>query len=124
VTTESRVVGRGAENIRWVARLSGLLTAGLFLLILILAFTNEDEIQAQAVPVVVLLAVAICGVGVAWRWERAGGVMLVASAVALGLSMYQSLPVFGFTGLLMVLLIYALPPLCAGGLFLLSGRRE
>ena len=114
---------RGAGHIRWAARVSGLLVVGVFLLILFLAFTNEDGIQAQAVAKVILLMIAIAGVGIAWRWERVGGGLLVASAVALGLSICQSYPIFGPAGLLVVLLIYSAPPLVAGVLFLLSGRR-
>ena len=114
---------RGAGHIRWAARVSGLLVVGVFLLILFLAFTNEDGIQAQAVPKVLLLMIAIAGVGIAWRWERVGGGLLVASAVALGLSICQSYPIFGPVGLLLVVLIYTPLPLMAGVLFLLSSRR-
>jgi len=116
---------RGAGHIRWAARVSGLFVVGVFLLILILAFTNEDGIQAQAVPKVILLAIAIAiaGVGLAWRRERVGGAILVASAVALGLSICQSYPIFGPVGLLLVVLIYTPLPLISGVLFLLSSRR-
>jgi len=114
---------RGAGHIRWAARVSGLLVVGVFLLILFLAFTNEDGIQAQAVAKVILLMIAIAGVGIAWRWERVGGGLLVASAVALGLSICQSYPIFGPVGLLLVVLIYTPLPLMAGVLFLLSSRR-
>ena len=114
---------RGADNIRWAARVSGLSVVGLFLLILFLAFTNEDGVQAQAVPKIILLAIAIAGVGLAWRWERVGGAILVASAVALGLSMYQSYPILGPVGLLLVVLIYTPLPLISGVLFLLGSRR-
>jgi hypothetical protein len=95
----------------------------VFVLILALSFTNEDGIQAQAVPKIILMAVAICGVAVAWRWERAGGTILVASAITLGLSMCQDYPTFGLVGLLLVLLIYTPLPLFSGVLFLLSSRR-
>ena len=114
---------RGADNIKWAARVSGLLVVGVFLLILFLAFTNEDGIQAQAVPKVILLMVAICSVGVAWRWERVGGAILVATIVALGLSMVQSYPILGPVGLLLVVLIYTPLPLISGVLILLSSRR-
>ena len=67
--------------------------------------------------------IAIAGVGIAWRWERVGGGLLVASAVALGLSICQSYPIFGPVGLLLVVLIYTPLPLMAGVLFLLSSRR-
>ena len=114
---------RGADYIRWAARVFGLSVVGVFLLILFFAFTNEDGIHAQAVPKIILLMIAIAGVGVAWRWERVGGGLLVASAVGLGLSICQSYPVFGPVGLLLVLLIYTPLPLISGVLFLLSSRR-
>ena len=114
----------GADYIRWAARVTGLMVVAVFLVILILAFTNEDGILAQAVPKIIVMAVAICGVAVAWRWERVGGAILVASVVALGLSMVQSYPILGPVGLLLVVLIYPPLPLIAGALFLLSSRRR
>jgi hypothetical protein len=119
----SQAVDQRPDNVRMLARVGGLLVVGLFLAILALAFTNEDGILAQAVPKVVLLAVAILGVGLAWWWERVGGAILVVSAVALGLSMYRSLPLLGSEGVLLTLLIYVPLPLVAGVLFLLSGRK-
>lgn len=119
----SQAMGRGADDIRRAARIFGLQVVGIFLLILILALTNEDGIQAQAVPKVILLTVAISAVGMAWRWERVGGAVLVASAVALGLSMYQSYLLLGSLGLLLAVLIYTPLPLIVGVLFLLSSRR-
>ena len=118
-----QAMDRRADDIRRAARVSGLQVVGIFLLILILAITNEDGIHAQAVPKVILLTVAISAVGMAWRWERVGGAVLVASAVALGLSMYQSYPLLGSLGLLLAVLIYTPLPLIAGILFLLSSRR-
>jgi hypothetical protein len=120
----SQAMDQGTDNVRWVARVCGLLVVGLFVLILIFAFTNEDGIHAQAAPKVVLMVAAICGVGLAWRWARVGGTVLVASSVALGLSMFQTRPMLAPVGLLLALLIYAAPPLVAGVLFLLSGRRS
>ena len=119
----SQAMDRGADDIRRAARVSGLQVVGVFLLILILALTNEDGIEAQALPKVILLTVAISAVGIAWRWERVGGAVLVASAVALGLSMYQSYPLLGSLGLLLAVLIYTPLPLIVGVLFLLSSRR-
>ena len=120
--TTLEALDRGAGYIRWAARISGVLVIVVFLFILILAFTNEDGIHAQAVPEIILLMIAIAGVGIAWRWERVGGGLLVASAVALGLSICQSYPIFGPVGLLLVLLIYTPLPLFSGVLFLLSSR--
>lgn len=119
----SQAMDCGADDIRRAARVSGLQVVGVFLLILLLALTNEDGIGAQALPKVILLTVAISAVGIAWRWERVGGAVLVASAVALGLSMYQSYPHLGSLGLLLAVLIYTPLPLIVGVLFLLSGRR-
>jgi len=121
--TAFQAMDRGAAYIRWAARVFGLSVVGVFLSILFFAFTNEDGIHAQAVPKIILLMIAICSVGVAWRWERVGGAILVASAVALGLSMYQSYPILGPVGLLLVVLTYTPLPLIAGILFLLSSRR-
>jgi len=123
VKAASQAMDRGADDIRRAARVSGLQVVGVFLLILILALTNEDGIEAQALPKVILLTVAISAVGIAWRWERVGGAVLVASAVALGLSMYQSYPLLGSLGLLLAVLIYTPLPLIVGVLFLLSSRR-
>lgn len=114
---------RQAQYIRWAARISGLLVIAIFLFLLILAFANEDGIQTQAVPKIILMALAICGVVAAWRWERTGGTMLVASGLALGLSMCQGYQTFGPVGLLLVLVIYTPLPLFSGVLFLLSSRR-
>ena len=113
---------RGAGDIRRAARVSGLQVVAIFLVILILAITNEDGIPAQAMPKVILLTMAISAVGVAWRWERVGGAVLVASAMALGFSMYQTYPLVGTLGLLLAVLIYTPLPLIAGVLFLLSSR--
>jgi len=113
---------RGADDIRRAARASGLQVAGIFLFVLMLALTNEDGVPAQALPKLSLLVVAILGVGMAWRWERVGGMMLIVSALALGLSAYQSYPILGPVGLLLAVLIYTPLPLIAGILFLLSSR--
>ena len=118
----SQSMDRRAGDIRQAARVSGLQVVGVFLLILVLALTNEDGIEAQALPKVILLTVAIGAVGIAWRWERVGGAVLVASAVALALTMYQSYPLLGSLGLLLAVLIYAPLPLIVGVLFLLSSR--
>jgi hypothetical protein len=120
----SRATDQVTDNIRWAARVCGLVVVGIFLLILVFAFTNEEGIHAQAAPKVVLMVAAICGVGLAWRWARVGGAVLVASSVALGLSMFQTRPMLAPVGLLLALLIYAAPPLMAGVLFMLSRRRS
>ncbi|NIN63850.1 MAG: hypothetical protein GTO63_03875 [Anaerolineae bacterium] len=113
---------RGADDIRYAARISGLQLGGIFLFVLVLALTNEDGVPAQALPKLFLLVVAILGVGMAWRWERVGGMMLIVSALALSLSVYQAYPILGPVGLLLAVLIYTPLPLIAGILFLLSSR--
>lgn len=113
---------READDIRRAARVSGLQVGGIFLFVLMLALTNEDGVPAQALPKLFLLVVAILGVGMAWRWERVGGVMLIVSALALSLSVYQGYPILGPVGLLLAVLTYTPLPLIAGILFLLSSR--
>lgn len=116
----SQTMERGADDIGRAARASGLQVAGGFLFVLMLAFTNEEGVPTQALPKLILLVVAILAAGMGWRWERIGGVMLVVSALGLGISVHQSYPVQGPVGLLLAVVIYTPLPLTAGVLFLLA----
>ena len=110
--------------IRWIARLSSLTINSVFLLILVLAVTNEDKPQGAAIPVLVLLALTMVSCLAAWRWERAGGIAVLVSAVALGLAAYAASDTYGLEPRLLAPLLYAVPYLLVGTLFLWAARGQ
>jgi hypothetical protein len=109
-------------GIRWLARLSSLATSSVFLLILFLALTNEDKPQGAAIPVLVLLALTMVSCLAAWRWERAGGIAVLVGAVCLGVAAYAASRTFGLGSYFLAPLLYAVPYLLVGSLFLLAAR--
>jgi hypothetical protein len=108
----------------WMARLSSLAITSVFLLILCLAVTNEDKPQGPAVTVLVLLALTVAASFAAWRWPRAGGALVVAGGLVLGVAAYSASQAFGLgsSGLLSAFL-YGAPWALVGLLFWLSGGR-
>ena len=72
---------------RWVARLVGLVAAGLFVLFAVelgakilpaLPWTDP-----QGMPLLIVLLAALAGVLVAWRWELLGGILTFAGALGI-----------------------------------------
>jgi signal transduction histidine kinase len=110
--------------IHWIARLSSLATNSVFLLILFLALTNEDKPQGVAIPVLVLLALAMVSCLAAWRWERAGGIAVLVSAVCLGVAAYAASRSYGAGPHFLAPLLYAVPYLLVGILFLWAAREQ
>jgi hypothetical protein len=108
----------------WMARLSGLAISSVFVLILCLAVTNEDKPQGPAVPVLVLLALTVAASFAAWRWQRAGGALVIAGGLVLGVAAYSASQAFGLgsSGLLSAFL-YGAPWALVGILFWISGGR-
>lgn len=110
--------------IRWIARLSSLAINIVFLLIMVLALTNEDKPQGAAIPVLVLLALAMASCFAAWRWERAGGIAVLVSAVCLGVAAYLASRTYSLGPHFLAPLVYAVPFLLVGTLFLLAARGQ
>jgi hypothetical protein len=110
--------------IRWIARLSSLAINSVFLLIMVLALTNEDKPHGAAIPVLVLLALTMVSCLVAWRWERAGGIAVLVSAVCLGVAAYSASRTYVLGPHFLAPLLYAVPYLLAGTLFLLAARGQ
>jgi zinc transporter ZupT len=108
--------------IRWIARLSSLAINSVFLLILFLALTNEDKPQGAAIPVLVLLALTMGSCFAAWRWERAGGIAVLVGAVCLGGATYTASRTYGAGPRFLAPLLYAVPYLLVGTLFLWATR--
>jgi len=110
--------------IRWIARFSSLTINSVFLLILFLALTNEDKPQGAAIPVLVLLALTMVSCFAAWRWERAGGIAVLVSAICLGVAAYSASRMYGAGPHFLAPLLYAVPYLLVGTLFLLAARGQ
>jgi hypothetical protein len=117
------VPGKTANWVRLAARFLSLATSGVFLLITYLAVTSEDGLKAPAIWVLALLALTILACLAAWRWEKVGGILVVVGAIGLGISATYSSSAFGLGAFaFLASLIYGLPFLLVGVLFLLSDR--
>ena len=121
-SAESAQTEQDAPSCR-VARFASLIVSGAFLLILFLALTNEDKPQGRANVILALLALSIVACIAAWRWQRVGGMAAIAGGLALGIAAYSATVALGpgFSGLLGAL-IYGVPFLLVGILFLQCGR--
>ena len=109
---------------REFARLSSLAANSVFLLILFLALTNEDKPQGAAIPVLVLLSLTMVSCCCAWRWERAGGIAMLVSATLLGGAAYWASRTYGATPNFLAPLVYAMPYLLVGTLFLWAANGQ
>jgi hypothetical protein len=108
----------------WLARLTSLAINSMFLLILFLAVTNEDKPQGAAIPVLVFLVLTMVSCFVAWRWERAGGIAVLVSAVCLGVVAYLASRTYAPGLHFLPPLLYAVPYLLVGCLFLFAARGQ
>ena len=107
----------GTVIIRWFARLLALGVTALFVYAAqefgssILSALNWEP---QGWPLLIGLTVALAGLWLAWRWELAGGVMAVAGGTGIMLLVC----VGSGADMLLCALLFALPVLVAGGLYL------
>jgi hypothetical protein len=69
-------------NIRWIARIMGLLIIGVFLLFMVGEGFNPLKLNGTEIAQHAVLFFALTGMVVLWRWELFGGVMVVAGMVA------------------------------------------
>jgi hypothetical protein len=112
-------------SIRWMTRLLSFLVSSMFLLILFLAVGNEDKPQGMAIPVLALLVLTIMGCLAAWRWEKAGGIVVIISALCLSITAYSASLTFGLGSLsFLPALIYGAPFLILGILFLVCAKEQ
>jgi len=113
-----------SASLRRLARLSGLVINGVFLLIFILAVTNEDKPQGPAIAVLVLLVLVIVASFAAWRWGKAGGIPVVVGGLCLSVAVYLAQRAFGLgSSSLLGPLIYGTPFVFVGILFWMSGEK-
>jgi len=71
-----------------------------------------------------LLALAMVSCFAAWRWERAGGIAVLVSAVCLGVAAYSASRTYSLGPHFLAPLVYAVPFLLVGTLFLLAARGQ
>jgi CHASE2 domain-containing sensor protein len=86
--------------------------------------TNKDRPQGAAIPVLGFLVLAMVSCLVAWRWARAGGMAVLVSAVCLGVAAYAALRTYGLGAQFLPPLLYAVPYLLVGALFLFAARGQ
>jgi hypothetical protein len=75
----------------WIARGTGLLASGFFLIFTISEFISEvlgGRPCMAVVPLLAFLAVPILGVLITWRWEMIGGALTMLGALGLGIFVY------------------------------------
>ena len=117
-----RMSGKSGISLPWMARLLSLGMDSVFLLFLILAVTNEDKPQGPAISVLVLLVLTIGASLAAWRWEKAGGALVVAGGLCLGVAAYRASLASGLGSTsYLPAFIYGAPFIVVGILFWISG---
>ena len=116
--TIQRTGDSSTKVMRWIARVLGLLTSGLFVLFLICAAATICPTLSwsspRGVPLFIVLAIAAVGVLIAWRWELVGGAMAAVGAVVLSALVYFGSGRAVFSTALMI----GLPFFISGALFL------
>lgn len=123
MSTIQHTSNHDAELDRWMTRGMGLIVNIFFICALLTALTQKDGTLPQGWPIMTCLGLCILSVFGAWRWERAGGLIAVISAAALGLAAVYSTFAnnLGWQGIVLAL-IYPLPYLVVGSLFLSDGQ--
>ena len=113
---------RLAKGVRWAGRIIGLLAAGFFLTMLIGAAIAEvltevsEPITIEGVLLGIVGVIALAGCIVSWWRERLAGILLVSTAIGLGIHIGICAGHNHFLAWLMV----GFPYLVAGGLLLTS----
>lgn len=112
------------NRVRWLARIASLGVCAWFTLLLFLVATNEDKPALEAIPALLLVAFTIIACFSAWRWERAGGIVIITGAIAIGVALIlpSSLTALGLF-MPFVISLYVVPFGAVGALFVSSGWR-
>ena len=115
---------RLAKRMRWAARVIGLVAAGFLLTMLIGAAIAEvlteisEPITIEGILLGILGAIALAGCIVSWWRERLAGILLILTAVGLGIH----ISICAGRNHFIAWLIVGFPYLVAGGLLLTSWR--
>lgn len=110
------------KRIRFIARILILLWVGFWGFFLVASILCEPFQATAFTPIAIFLLFFVVPVFIAWRWERIGGILLllIGHAVFVVYPLVMNVPL---ATILMVYLTMAFPPLLAGLLFFISGRK-
>ena len=112
------------RRLRYVARGLGVAWAGWWTLFGVLCGIGEGGLVGTLIHAAVPGLVFAASVAVAWKWGLVGGIILAAEGVIVAVGY----PVmvrgrFPVSTVIAVLLMMAAPPLAAGIMFVVCGRR-
>ncbi|MEI6044994.1 MAG: hypothetical protein WCS37_11635 [Chloroflexota bacterium] len=110
---------------RWIARILGLLFNLVALLLIGLTLNPLRDYPLQELPALLALLVANAGIVMAWKWEVRGGLVACVASLITGVAIYFSALSIGESQklALIVALVYGLPYLLVGALFLFCHGR-
>jgi hypothetical protein len=110
---------RGAQILRWTARLVGLLFIGIFLTFFIADWVTKGgfPVERDRIPMTIALFMSFVGLLIAWKWDGVGGILALVSILAFAALGLQT-PAKP-AGTILLCVMYLLPAV----LFILSWRR-
>ena len=123
MTDVSSCDSRKRKWIRFSARVLILCWVGFWGFFLVATLLSEPFQVTAFTPMAIYLLFFIAPVFVAWRWERIGGVLLliIGHLIMFGYPLVMSR---SLSTVAMIYLTMAFPPLIAGLLFFISGRKS
>jgi hypothetical protein len=83
------------NTLRWFARISGLLIAGMYTLMVIGEFTHPHSSAPSTVQEwtgIVLLTATCAGMLIGWRWELPGAILSLVALVCVHLNNSHEIP--------------------------------
>jgi hypothetical protein len=107
--------GKIKQWIKWFTLISGFMSSLFFLLFIIgEGIWALIDGKSGVIPIMVLVSSAIAGYGIALFRPRAGGLMMVVSAIAMAVYLL----IVGSRGEILMASVYSLPFLVPGILFM------
>ncbi len=105
---------------KWSARILGGLAVLIFIVFLFGEGLSDlmNSYSGHQTSMLLLIGFAILGYLFAWFREREGGLVLIISGIIIGLNLFYSGGMKGFA----FILVYSLPAIITGALFLLAEK--
>lgn len=116
---------RKVKRIRFSARILILCWVGLWGFFLVGSLLFESFQTTDFIPMAIYLLFFLIPVFIAWRWEKIGGILFLLEGliVLIGYPLLTMGASFSIFEVLMFCLTIAFPPLIAGLLFFICGRK-